>query len=129
MVFEICAIIATIALILLTIYIIVSLKKINRVVDRIEKDLPPSNEKLQSILEHCSRLTLMLNEQLAAFIPLANSIENIGIAMEESTHSLSQRTKLSHPRRKSDWKQKVGDALELAEIGAHVWQQIQKRRD
>jgi len=132
MVFEICISIITIFFVALVFYLIMTLRNLmtflgetQKLVVKLESELPVTNEKLQRMLENSNQLTFQLRDQLSSLNPLLGSIRTLGSAAE---NFIDGSEKASRAKKKNDWKQNVGDVLDLAALGANVWQRIRREQ-
>lgn len=131
-VFEVSVAIIAAAFVALVIYLILTLKGLTaflgqtqKLVIKLDNELPATNDKVQRLLENSNQLTFTVRDQLSNFDPLLGSIKILGTAAE---NFLSESEKVSHAKKTNDWKQNVGDILDLAALGAQVWQKIQNKR-
>lgn len=144
MVFEICAVIATIVFIALAAYLIQTLisvqstlKQLNALINNVDTKINPLSLETRQILQNSQDLTKTLQGHLEAFSPLLQSIRDIGTIIQRTTGSLNkgnpikEELNLIRPRfeeKKESRREKLEEIIELVALGILFWKQINKRR-
>lgn len=135
MIVEICAIVATIVFIVLALYIILTLKDLQKsflrfqdIASKVETKIDPLGLETLRLLKNTNELTETIQEDLESFHPLCDSISNVGNALQSATKSLNGGYEIHHDEKKKQWQEKLENIIELAAAGVMLWQQIKKRR-
>jgi uncharacterized protein YoxC len=139
MIYEICAIIATLTLVILTIYIIQTLKELQKSLKNVSKtltDLELEMAVLQvdinKFIRSSTELVQKVNEKILDLDPLFQTVHQAGDALNDfSARSLKKKVPI-HPLDEEDEKIDVSDnvlnIIDLAKIGIKLYQQIKKRK-
>ena len=134
MIYEICVIIATLALVVLVVYLICTLCafkktliKLNGIMEKVDAQVEPMSRGAIGLLQNTALLTESVSEKLDAFDPLLQSISNVGYGLDEMTRSMGETPEY---REEKDirWKEGAKDLLELAALGLGLWKQIRNKR-
>lgn len=129
MIYEICASLATLGFIVLVVYFVrtliavrQSLKIISAATLKLGTKIDPLTDQALDILQNTNKLTASVNDQIAAFDPLLNTISDLGCALHKTTHSLNEESQ----QKKNPKHNQVEDWMEIAALGVILWQQIKK---
>lgn len=137
MVFEICAAIVTLLLIILTVYIIQTLKAVQhslkssqRAMDNLSGEVTHLRENVHLLLKESTEIAEKVNVRINDLDPLLESFSSIGRTLKGTAHSFEPRTFNSEwgDKKKSEWQDNVSTILELASTGMKIFQQIKKRK-
>jgi uncharacterized protein YoxC len=133
MVFEICAVAATLILSILAYFIIQSLrelqhtlKKVNEVTSQLQTKIDPIGGDALRLLEKTNAISASLHEKLETFTPFFNSIHQAGQAVEEKTSTLAQALQMGENERRST-QESAGAVFEWVARGILLWQQMKKK--
>ena len=139
MVFEICAGIATFALVILVYFIAqslqrlqVTLKRVNELTAHLQTQIDPVGIDALRLLRNANQITDSINVKLNAFDPLFNSIHQATSVLEEKTDSLTRdlHAEMHHHVDKNALRSKdtLSNVIELVAVSILIWQQMNKRR-
>ena len=137
MIFEICAVVITLLLIILTVYIIQtlkiaqdSLKSSKQAIDKLAIEIPSLKEDLHLLLKESTEVTEKVNVRINDFDPLLESFSSFGRTLKGTAHSFESRSPTPEwvERKNSDWQEDVSNILELARAGMKIFQQIKRRK-
>lgn len=137
MIFEICAIVATLMLILLTIYIIQtlrevqkSLKTMSKTLSGLELELAVLQVDLNKLLCSSTELVQKANEKISDLDPLFQIVHHAGNALNARSQSFfrKERTQPSEEVETKDMSENFLDIIDLAKVGIKLYQQIKKRK-
>ncbi len=123
-VYEICTVVGTLAFIVLVIYIVITLRALNRLILHIDTRLDPLSSETIKILQNTQQMTAFVQKQMDSFDPLLKSIASVGQTFQRTTQAFNEETERVNLSRKD----KVAEICELVAISILVWQQIKKRR-
>lgn len=137
MIFEICAVIVTLILLILTVYIIQTLKAAQdslrsskHAIDKLVNDVTNLKEDVHLLLKESTEVAEKVNVRINDFDPLLESFSSIGRTLKSTAHSFEARTLAPGwtDEKKSDWQDDVSAVLDLASTGMKIFQQIKKRK-
>lgn len=137
MIYEICAAIATLVLIIIAFYLIKllralfeSLNHLNTTLSQINTKIEPLSNETVRLLENSNEIAESVQDKLTDFDPLFESISNVGMAFQNLTGSLSSEKTLKFFRseKKKDWQDIAGDLIKLATWGVLAWQKLKKEK-
>lgn len=133
MIYEICAVVATIVLAALAYYIIQNLrelqqtlKQVNDLVARAQTKIDPISLETIRLLKNSNSLTESVNDKLDSFDPLFNSINKATSVLEEKTNSLAHN--IHYEKNGSHPKDTVSNVIEIVAASILLWQQLKKGR-
>lgn len=133
MIYEICAIAATIAFIILVIFIVstlVTLKKTliqtNETVSQLKVRAELLSTQSVELMNNVNLITASLREQLDTLTPLFQSVKQLGLAMKGLTESLKEDSFRYSYTKKHSWQDKLLEGIELAGLAANIWKSFQK---
>lgn len=137
MIFEICAIVATLLFIILTIYLVQtlrevqkSLKNTNKTLSSLELEMAVLRVDLNKLLTSSTDLVQNMNSKLGDLDPLFQSVHNAGNALNTRVHSFKKEyvRPIEEEMEKADVSENIIDVIDLAKIGIKLYQQIKKRK-
>jgi uncharacterized protein YoxC len=137
MIFEICAVVVTILLIILTVYIIQTLKGIQHslkssrcAIDHLSGEVTRLREDVHLLLKESTEIAEKVNVRINDLDPLLESFSSIGRILKGTAHSFETPTPAFEWRakKKSDWQDGISNILEFASTGMKIFQQIKKRK-
>lgn len=136
LIYEICAVVATLVFIGIGIYLILalkaltsSLKMLNMNLSKVESKIEPLTNETVRLLENSNEIVESMQEKLTDLDPLMESITNVGTALKNVTSHFNQEEsqfKFFHTEKKKDWQDIVGNLIKLATLGVVTWQKIKK---
>lgn len=133
MVFEICAIVATLMLIILTIYIVFTLKEVqkslrnmNTTVSGLELELSILREDVNKLLSSSTELVQKVNDKISDLDPLFETVHNVGEALNQLTQK--RQYIQCEKQEEKDISEKILDILNFGKIGIKLYQRIKKRK-
>ncbi len=124
MIYEICAAAATLAFIILVVYLVLTLRTLRSSLIKIDAKLDPVGSEVIGLLDTAHAISETVQEHLSSFNPLFQSISNLGSKVEEMTENLSSRAE----EKKSSKGNKLDGIVELAALSILLWQQMKKKR-
>lgn len=136
-IYEICAIVATLILIVIAAYLVMvlrtlseSLKHLNSSLSKLNTQIDPISNETVRLLENANEIAESFQDKLANLDPLMGSISNVGSALQNATDSFSEeRTgKFFRTEKKTDWQSITGDLIKLATVGVMLWQKLKKEK-
>jgi uncharacterized protein YoxC len=139
MIIEICVALATVAFIVLVVFLVRTLIKLNKtldhtngVVNRLETKIEPLQSESVKLLANVNNLTQTVSDHLDAFNPLMDSVHEVGAALQDVSHNFSEKiTKASFEGEReqtTQWEDKALKILELGALAIGAYQQIKKKR-
>ena len=154
MVYEICAAVLTISIVLLVFYLIailkalrVSLLEVNRITAKLESRIDAIGSETTQLLQQTNKVAESVQSKLKAFDPLFYTINQVGESVQDAAQNfihrkdelensfthLKEETEESfkhHPNFQSKTKRLdiINNLIEIAAAGIILWQQIKKRR-
>lgn len=136
MIFEICAIVATLLLIILTVYIVQTLKEVqksvkntNRILGNLEPDLAVLQGDIKKLLNSSTELVQKINDKISDIDPLFQTIHHAGNALNSRVHAFKKDSfRFEEEIEKSNISERILDIIELTKAGVQLYQQIKKRK-
>jgi uncharacterized protein YoxC len=131
MIFEICAIVGTIAFVVLVVYLIMTL----RTVQTSLVHLDPIRHEVEKLLHKSNDITESVHKNMDSLDPLFRTVSNVGASLENVSKNLHKASfKVpsfleEEEEEVSGWNDKLGDLLDLAAAGVLLWQHIKKKGD
>lgn len=134
MIFEICAIIATLLFLILTVYIVQTLKGIqrsvkntNRILDNLEPDLAVMQMDVKRILSSSTELVRRINDKISDMDPLFQTLHHAGNALNARVHAFKKDSfHFEEEMEKTNVSERILDIIELTKAGVKLYQQIKK---
>lgn len=127
MVFEICAAVITLMLIVLIVYLVKFLNEARDFLRSSRKTLEKLETETIPLVRSSTEILDKAHKQMDEFDPLMKSVSNVGNYFNEATSELPYRS-ASLEIKKKLWQENVIDILELVSVGLKVFKQFQKRR-
>jgi uncharacterized protein YoxC len=136
MIFEICASIVAIILLILAIYIIQTLKQlqktlkhINSLAQMMEPKISEGSLETLKFLHSSNDLIKRVNSQLNDFNPLLKCISDTGCIIQKAINSWqnNEQIKILPDSKKKLQREKLEKIIEFIALGILFWQQIKKK--
>lgn len=136
MIYEICAIVATIAFAVLVAFLAWTLRDLGKTLNQTHESLRDLNaEKLSAdtsmLMQNLNRLTDQVQGQIETITPLVKSAGNVGDALQDLSSSLEKKTsqfKEEYTRKETQWQDGIIKVLAVSLIAAKAWNQLKNRR-
>lgn len=135
MIFEITAIVSVIIFLVLAIYIIITLKELQKTlialkstIVTLDSELVSLKVELSNFLSNSTTLVGSVNKKLNDLDPLFNTVSNVGVKLNNLTNSFDTYKARKEELKNMYWQEKICDAIDMAEIGVKLYQQFRKRR-
>jgi uncharacterized protein YoxC len=132
MIFEICAVLSTIAFVVLCVFLVQTLfrtqhtlKEIDVTLTKVNHKIDPLSSEAIKLIQNSNKLTHQLNEQITHINPLTESLSDIGEIVHNVTSSIQQEKKINFTGEKN---KRIGDILDIASLGISLLQKVNKRR-
>lgn len=131
MIIEISVLIASLAFVILVIYLVRSLRTLQKsliqtheMLSKVNDKIIPISEETLQLLQNGNGLADSIQEQMESFNPLLQTISDVGLFLHAKTEGCGiNRFK----EKKIKWKETAGDVLELAALVVNLWQELKKR--
>lgn len=136
MIFEICAIVATLLLIILTVYIVQTLREVrrsvnhtNKILCHLEPELAVLQVDLKKLLNSSTELVQKINDKISDIDPLFQTIHHAGNALNSRVHAFKKDSyRFEEEIDKTNISERILDIIELTKAGIQLYQQIKKRK-
>lgn len=120
MIYEICAGIATLMFIVLTVYLVKTLIAIRHLAEKVNSHIDPLSLESLKTMKNTSEITDSIKVKLDSIDPLFESIHTITNAVNDTIKPYAEK--------KKPWQDTIANVLELTAAGILFWQEIKKRR-
>lgn len=122
MIFEICAVIATLIFAVTAYFIIQCLRELQR-------SLKSLQDKVEPLLQKSSAITDSVHEKLHAFDPLFNSIHQAAQVVEDKTSTLAHSLQTTRQTHKRPQENTVSQVIQWIAVSILLWQRMKKEED
>lgn len=138
MIFEICATVITVLLVILTVYLIQTLKTVQDslksskvVLENLADEVTSLKADLHLLLSESTAAAEKINVRINDFDPLLEALASVGRTLKGTAQAFEARQNAeewAERNRASRWQEGIGDVLELTNIGMKIFQQFQRRK-
>lgn len=122
MIFEICAVIATLVFAVTAYFIIQCLREL-------QQSLKSLQDKVEPLLQKSSAITDSVHEKLHAFDPLFNSIHQAAQVVEDKTSTLAHSLQTTGKTHKHHQRDTVSHVIQWVAVSILLWQQMNREED
>jgi uncharacterized protein YoxC len=133
-IYEVCAVIATLAFIVIAYFLVITLKSLVESLNKLNSKIEPITNETLRLLENSNEMVESVQDKLSDLDPLVGSIANVGSALQNATSSLNEEEDEERPHKffrtekKKNWQNVAGDLIKLISLGVVAWQKLKKGR-